>query len=90
MTQSNDRSTERRRPVPILAAAALAGALALGACANMNNTEQRTLSGGAIGAGVGAVGTALTGGCVWCGAAIGGAVGAGAGYLYDRMENDRR
>ncbi|HZT79857.1 MAG TPA: YMGG-like glycine zipper-containing protein [Gemmataceae bacterium] len=61
--------------------AAVALALALGGCANMNNTQQRTLSGGAIGAAGGAALTALTGGCVWCGAAIGGAVGAGAGYV---------
>jgi osmotically inducible lipoprotein OsmB len=55
-------------------------------CSNMSNTQQRTLSGGAIGAGVGAVGTAVTGGCVWCGAAVGGAVGAGAGYVYDQVK----
>ncbi len=61
--------------------AAVALALALGGCANMNNTQQRTLSGGAIGAAGGAALTVLTGGCVWCGAAIGGAVGAGAGYV---------
>lgn len=58
--------------------------LMLSGCAGMSRTEQRVLSGGAIGAGIGAVGTAVTGGCVACGAAIGGAVGAGSGYLYDR------
>lgn len=41
----------------------------------MGNTEQRVLSDGAIGAGVGAAGTLITGGCIACGAAIGGAVG---------------
>ena len=75
----------RALAIPLL----FAGALALGGCEGMNNTQQRTLSGGAIGAGVGAVGTVLTGGCVSCGAAIGGAVGAGAGYIYDRMEKDK-
>ena len=55
--------------------------LSLSACSNMNNTQQRTLSGAAIGAGVGTVGTVMTGGCVTCGAAIGAAVGAGAGYI---------
>jgi osmotically inducible lipoprotein OsmB len=55
--------------------------LSLSACTNMNNTQQRTLSGAAIGAGVGTVGTVMTGGCVTCGAAIGAAVGAGAGYI---------
>ena len=67
--------------------AILVGALALSACEGMNSTQQRTLSGGAIGAAVGAAGTALTGGCVSCGAAIGGAVGAGAGYVSDKMDN---
>ncbi len=64
----------------------LAGLLGLSGCANMNSTEQRTLSGGAIGAAGGAAITALTGGCVWCGAAIGGAVGAGSGYVYDQVK----
>ena len=39
-----------------------------------------------MGAGVGVVGTVLTGGCVYCGALIGGAVGAGGGYLYDQVK----
>jgi len=58
--------------------------LSLSACSNMNHTQQRTLSGAGIGAGVGAVGTVMTGGCVTCGAAVGAAVGAGAGYVYDK------
>ena len=65
---------------------ALAG-IAIGGCSNLNTTEQRVLSGGAIGAGTGAVGTVITGGCVACGAAIGGAVGAAAGYVYDQVED---
>ena len=64
-----------------------AAALALGACSGLNQTEQRVLSGGAIGAGVGAAGTLITGGCVACGAAIGGAVGAGAGYVIDQTQD---
>jgi hypothetical protein len=61
-------------------------ALTLSACSGMSGTEQKVVSGGAIGAAVGAVGTAVTGGCVSCGAAIGGAVGAGAGYVKDKMD----
>lgn len=57
--------------------------LTLTACSNMSTKEQRMLSGAGIGAGVGAAGTAMTGGCVTCGAAIGAAVGTGAGYIYD-------
>lgn len=64
----------------------LALMLSVGACSNMNNTQQRTLSGAGIGAGAGAVGAAMTGGCVSCGAAIGAAAGAGAGYIYDQSK----
>jgi osmotically inducible lipoprotein OsmB len=71
----------RRALVPVLALT-----LAASGCSNMNNTQQRTLSGGAMGAAGGAVITAVTGGCVWCGTVIGGAVGAGAGYVYDQVK----
>lgn len=65
---------------------ALVGAMSFGvaACSGMSSTEQRTLSGGAIGAGTGAALGAITGGSAVGGAVLGGAVGAGAGYLYDR------
>jgi len=62
--------------------------LALGACTGMSNTQQRTVSGAAIGTGIGAVGGAVTGGCVSCGAAVGAAVGAGGGYIYDQVEKN--
>lgn len=77
-----------RAPRLALLAACLALPLAAAGCSNLNETQQRTLSGGAIGAGVGAVGTAVTGGCVACGAAIGGAVGAGAGYISNKVDWD--
>ncbi|HEX2116503.1 MAG TPA: YMGG-like glycine zipper-containing protein [Alphaproteobacteria bacterium] len=65
---------------------ACAGVLALGVagCSGMNSTEQRTLSGGALGAGAGAALGAITGGSVVGGALIGGAAGAVGGYIYDR------
>jgi hypothetical protein len=66
------------------------GAVALAGCSGMNTTEQHVLSGGAIGAGIGAVGTAVTGGCIACGAVIGGAVGAAGGYIYDQTQKDER
>ena len=53
-------------------------ALALGACGQ--STGDRALSGGGIGAGVGALGGFLVGAPLE-GALIGGAVGAGAGAL---------
>ena len=54
--------------------------LALVACGN--TTGDRAISGGAIGAGAGAVGGLLLGAPV-AGALVGGAVGAGAGALTD-------
>jgi len=59
--------------------------LALGACGS--STTDRALSGGAIGAGAGAVGGALLGDPVG-GALIGGAVGAGTGALTDEDDVD--
>jgi len=63
-------------------------AMLLGGCSGMSYTEQRTLSGGAIGAASGAAIGAIAGE-----AAIGAAAGAGAGllggYLYDRYEKSR-
>lgn len=59
--------------------------LGLGACSDLNSTEQRVLSGGAIGAVAGTVGTVIMGGCIPCGTAIGGAIGAGSGYLIDEI-----
>jgi uncharacterized membrane protein len=62
--------------------------LALAGCSNMSATEQRVLSGGAIGAGGGAVIGALAGS-----PAIGAAAGAGAGALggliYDQAQKTR-
>jgi hypothetical protein len=60
-------------------------ALPLAACSNMNTTQQRTLSGAAIGTGAGMATAAVTGGCVSCGAAVGAAAGAAGGYIYDQM-----
>lgn len=57
---------------------------ALSACSNLNNRQQKVLSGAAIGTGVGVVGAAATGGCVGCGAVIGAGVGAVAGAVVDK------
>jgi hypothetical protein len=51
-----------------------AGSLA--ACSNMSEREQRTVEGGAIGAGVGAVGVAVLGGPALVGAGVGAVGGA--------------
>jgi osmotically inducible lipoprotein OsmB len=60
----------------------------VGSCSGMSNTEQRTLSGGAIGAGGGAL-IGWAAGCPACGAAIGGGAGALGGYMYDRYEKSQ-
>jgi len=66
----------------------VAGSFAVG-CAGMSPTEQRTLSGGAIGAGAGALIGGATGHPA-AGAAIGGATGAAGGFLYQKSrEHDR-
>lgn len=57
--------------------------LLLAGCAGMSPTEQRVLSGGAIGAGGGAVLGAI-GGNAGLGAVLGGAAGLAGGYLWDQ------
>jgi osmotically inducible lipoprotein OsmB len=58
----------------------------LAGCAGMSTTEQRTLSGGAIGAGAGALIGGVAAGSPGVGAAVGGGAGALGGYLYDRSQ----
>src|SRR5215831_871473 len=64
-------------------------ALALSGCANMTTTEQRTLSGAAIGALGGTAIAAIAEHNLATGAAIGAGVGAAAGYLYS-LSHDRQ
>jgi hypothetical protein len=64
----------------------LVAAIGLGAC---SATTERVAGGAAIGAGVGVVGTAITGGCIPCGAAIGAGAGAVGGYIYDRHKKGK-
>jgi len=63
-------------------------ALMVGGCSGMSTTQQRTLSGGAIGAGSGAL-IGWAAGCPACGAAIGGGAGLLGGYVYDRYEKSQ-
>ncbi len=56
----------------------------LAACGN--TPGQRALSGGAIGAGVGAAGAAITGGNVGTGALIGGGIGAVGGAVTKKKD----
>jgi osmotically inducible lipoprotein OsmB len=63
------------------------GLVVLTGCSSLTPKEQRMLTGAAAGTAVGALSTAVMGGCVACGAAIGGVVGTGAGYLMDQMNS---
>ncbi|HEY4135758.1 MAG TPA: YMGG-like glycine zipper-containing protein [Alphaproteobacteria bacterium] len=56
----------------------------LAACSNMNNTQQRAVSGGAIGAAGGAVVGALTGSWV-----TGALIGAGGGAAIGALTSDK-
>ncbi len=60
--------------------------LSLAACANMTDTQRRTLTGAGVGAGVGALGASVTGGNAIGGAALGAGVGAVGGYVYDQSK----
>ena len=70
----------------ILLALPLVAALSLTGCSNMNTTQQRELSGGAIGAVAGAGITAIAGGNPIWGAIGGAAVGVLGGFVYDKHE----
>ena len=54
--------------------------IAVSGCAGMTRTQQTTLSGGAIGAGAGAIVGSMSGRPL-TGAVLGGAAGAAAGYF---------
>ena len=62
----------------------LAAVLAVSACADMNSTQQRALTGTVAGAGVGAVAGAI-GGNAGLGAAVGAGAGLAGGLLVDRQ-----
>lgn len=85
MTFINSTATPpKHRGAPLRLALAAVCLISLGACTNMTHTQQRVVSGAAVGAVAGVGVTAATGGCISCGAAIGTVVGAGVGYVIDR------
>jgi osmotically inducible lipoprotein OsmB len=59
-------------------------------CAGMTETQQRTLSGGAIGGVAGAGIAAIAGGSVWVGAAVGHVGGAITGYIIGKSHERKR
>ena len=62
-------------------------ALASG-CADMSSTQQRTLSGAAIGTAAGYALGAVTGMSKGTGMALGAAAGAAGGYVYDKYKEN--
>ncbi len=76
------------RKLRIVVAMAVLIAMVAG-CSHMSTTQQRALSGGAIGAGSGAALTILTGGSVLLGTAIGAGVGTVGGLVYDDIQKKK-
>lgn len=77
-----------KRMISTLAVVALLAAL-LSGCAGLSTREQRILSGGAIGAGAGLGISAITGGHLLTGTAIGAAAGAIGGLIFDESQRRR-
>ena len=73
----------------VIAGCIVVGLIALGGCAGMSETQQRTLTGGAGGAAGGAVIGAIAGNA-GMGAAIGAGAGLLGGFLYGEHENSKR
>lgn len=64
----------------------LALIICLAACSNLSPRQQRTLTGGAGGAAVGAGLSAIAGGNPAVGAAVGGAAGGLGGYFWNDIQ----
>lgn len=62
--------------------------IAVWGCAGMTDTQQRTVTGGAMGAAAGTAIGAISGNAGW-GAAIGAAVGSAGGFIYGRNEESK-
>jgi uncharacterized membrane protein len=72
----------------ILMAMLLVISLAVAGCAGMSDTEQRTLSGAAVGTAAGGIIGAVAGNTPM-GLAVGAVAGTAGGYLYDRHEKSK-
>jgi osmotically inducible lipoprotein OsmB len=82
-------SRVQARSTPFGLAVMAAAGLLLAGCAGMDNTEQRVLSGAAIGAGAGAGLGAVTGGLsIPAGAIIGAGAGAVTGLAVDVLKKE--
>lgn len=59
----------------------------LGGCAGLSPTQQRMLTGSALGAAAGAGVSTVAGGDPWVGAALGGVGGATTGYVISKTRH---
>ena len=73
----------------LLVMLSLVALVAMGGCAGMTETQQRTLTGGAGGAAGGALIGAIAGNA-GLGAAIGAGAGLAGGYLYGKHEESKQ
>jgi osmotically inducible lipoprotein OsmB len=87
-TRARRKETQLRHLMRIMLAGLVASIVAIGGCAGMSETEQRTLTGGAGGAAAGAAIGALAGNA-GLGAAIGGGAGLAGGFLLGRHNEAR-
>lgn len=72
----------------VVIALALVPMLGLSACADLDPTAQRTMTGAAAGAGAGALIGSFSGNA-GVGALIGGAAGGAGGFIWDRHQQSR-
>lgn len=76
-----------RKSILVLPVVALLG---LSGCANLNQHEQRMLTGGAIGAGAGTLGAWIIGAPLIAGAGVGAAAGAVVGHFTHQKQESRQ
>jgi len=88
-TSVRGKETQLRHLKRIMLAGLVASVVAIGGCAGMTETEQRTLTGGAAGAAAGA-GIGALAGNAGLGAAIGGGAGLAGGFLAGRHHDATR
>jgi osmotically inducible lipoprotein OsmB len=88
-TSARGKGTRLRHLMRLMFVGLVAGTVAIGGCAGMTETEQRTLTGGAAGAAAGA-GIGALAGNAGLGAAIGGGAGLAGGFLVGRHNEATR